>query len=472
MNPIQQAIEAIEACMVAMDYIHEKTGYSNASAELAGDEALTSLRSLQKEVEGVEPVGWRHKQYGHIQWRSYDMTPEVCDRYTNSGQWDLLYTADQLRTAVAAALGREADVKPDLFCTCGNEWQWNTDAGAWELVASFIPDEVPEATQPTQAAVQVPQEWRAAIQSAIDELPYRHHLIPRLTQLLAAQPQGAPTFTTDDPDLDNLLNTAHWMREQGTTMDVGLVFSDALERVKKRLATQPTQAEAPSERDGKLMMALAVIRELTGTQHSEDIEDTINAVRAALATQQAVQVEPQGWVQVPVEPTPEMLDAAEGVVQIGVIDPSHVDDRVVIDEQWRIAEADGTHVYAVQGRRTGPARIYRAMLDAAPKAVQQAVQGEPVTLVRGVPVHGLLPEDRTPMEAIVDAAYAHAAKLRTATPPATGQVEREPMTDAQIEKLREATFSTNNPFCPVDSKSMRKAVRAAEFFHDIKEPQR
>ncbi|RYE43925.1 MAG: hypothetical protein EOP24_26100 [Hyphomicrobiales bacterium] len=36
------------------------------------------------------------------------------------------------------------------------------------------------------------------------------------------------------------------------------------------------------------------------------------------------------------------------------------------------------------------------------------------------------------------------------------------MTDAQIEKLREATFSTNNPFCPVDSKSMRKAIRAYE----------
>ena len=49
------------------------------------------------------------------------------------------------------------------------------------------------------------------------------------------------------------------------------------------------------------------------------------------------------------------------------------------------------------------------------------------------------------------------------------QPERAPLTDAEIEKLREKTFSTNKPFCPVDSKSMRKAVRAAEAAHGIKQ---
>lgn len=48
-------------------------------------------------------------------------------------------------------------------------------------------------------------------------------------------------------------------------------------------------------------------------------------------------------------------------------------------------------------------------------------------------------------------------------PPAVGK----PLGEEQIEKLREETFSTNNPFCPVDSKSMRKAVRAAERAHGI-----
>lgn len=46
-------------------------------------------------------------------------------------------------------------------------------------------------------------------------------------------------------------------------------------------------------------------------------------------------------------------------------------------------------------------------------------------------------------------------------------VVRKPLTDKQIEKLREATFSTGNPFCPCDSKTMRKAVRAAEHAHGI-----
>ena len=51
------------------------------------------------------------------------------------------------------------------------------------------------------------------------------------------------------------------------------------------------------------------------------------------------------------------------------------------------------------------------------------------------------------------------------SPPA----QRKPLTDEQIEKLREKTFSTGNPYCPVDSKSMRKAARAIEAAHNIKE---
>jgi hypothetical protein len=45
----------------------------------------------------------------------------------------------------------------------------------------------------------------------------------------------------------------------------------------------------------------------------------------------------------------------------------------------------------------------------------------------------------------------------------------QPLTDEQIEKLREKTFSTGNPYCPVDSKSMRKAARAIEAAHGIGE---
>jgi hypothetical protein len=43
----------------------------------------------------------------------------------------------------------------------------------------------------------------------------------------------------------------------------------------------------------------------------------------------------------------------------------------------------------------------------------------------------------------------------------------EPMTDEQIEALRRKTFSTSNPYCPVDDKSMRKAIRAYEVARGI-----
>lgn len=45
--------------------------------------------------------------------------------------------------------------------------------------------------------------------------------------------------------------------------------------------------------------------------------------------------------------------------------------------------------------------------------------------------------------------------------------QRQPLKEEQIERLREQSFSTGNPFCPCDSKTMLKAVRAAERAHKI-----
>ena len=44
---------------------------------------------------------------------------------------------------------------------------------------------------------------------------------------------------------------------------------------------------------------------------------------------------------------------------------------------------------------------------------------------------------------------------------------RQPLSEARIEEGRHETFSTNNPFCPCDSKTMLKAVRWAERAHGI-----
>lgn len=54
-----------------------------------------------------------------------------------------------------------------------------------------------------------------------------------------------------------------------------------------------------------------------------------------------------------------------------------------------------------------------------------------------------------------------------AAPPAPQPAGRA-LTDAEIEAGRRQVFSTSNPFCPCDEKTMRKAVRWAERAHGIK----
>lgn len=51
---------------------------------------------------------------------------------------------------------------------------------------------------------------------------------------------------------------------------------------------------------------------------------------------------------------------------------------------------------------------------------------------------------------------------------AWNEKQSAPLSEPQIETLRASTFSVDNPFCPVDRKSMIKAVRAAEVAHGIK----
>lgn len=90
------------------------------------------------------------------------------------------------------------------------------------------------------------------------------------------------------------------------------------------------------------------------------------------------------WKMVPVEPTEEMLRAAESVVLRGSIDLAHVDDRIVRDGAWTLGSFDDTVdiEYGVQGRVTGSRRVYRAMLAAAPEpgpdeVIVAPTRGEP-----------------------------------------------------------------------------------------------
>lgn len=124
MNPIQLAIEALESCRI----IATPSG-RDLSPRLV-KEALTSLRSLQKEVEGGLPepafrLKWRNGMY----WVD---KPSI-------GDTDV-YTADQLRTAVAAALGRGAvaqitpaqamDALKEAF-VADPSYAWTWHCGVW-----------------------------------------------------------------------------------------------------------------------------------------------------------------------------------------------------------------------------------------------------------------------------------------------------------------------------------------------------
>jgi hypothetical protein len=66
----------------------------------------------------------------------------------------------------------------------------------------------------------------------------------------------------------------------------------ALRTAIEELAQQAAEAQAYKREAGPLLMGLAVIRELTGTQQTDNIDATIDAVRAALASQPLV---PAGW---------------------------------------------------------------------------------------------------------------------------------------------------------------------------------
>jgi hypothetical protein len=284
-NPIQQAEQALLVCKGAFAQLRrcQAPGCKQDQdefidcAEKGVEAALTSLRSLNKEVEGVELPGPAHYQYlfsnyvGDLIWRN---SAESWNGQKPKGH-RALYTADQLRTAVAAALGR--------------------------------------------GAVPVPRGLLAETANAIGLEPSAEHtrLRAKLLELLSAAP--SPEATQPEPCKSCNGEGGH-EKALSSTNYTWVKCPDCEGTCK---ATQPTQAEVVSDRE-----ALSVIAAFPITD--EKNMDAVNmrdvarraVVRAALATQQAVQGEPvadltgkqrihlaQAWVM--------LEDYAEGNRQAG-----------------------------------------------------------------------------------------------------------------------------------------------------------
>jgi DNA-binding phage protein len=253
-NPIQQAEQALLVCKGAFAQLRrcQAPGCKQDQdefidcAEKGVEAALTSLRSLNKEVEGVELPGPAHYQYlfsnyvGDLIWRN---SAESWNGQKPKGH-RALYTADQLRTAVAAALGR--------------------------------------------GAVPVPRGLLAETANAIGLEPSAEHtrLRAKLLELLSAAP--SPEATQPEPCKSCNGEGGH-EKALSSTNYTWVKCPDCEGTCK---ATQPTQAEVVSDRE-----ALSVIAAFPITD--EKNMDAVNmrdvarraVVRAALATQQAGQGE-------------------------------------------------------------------------------------------------------------------------------------------------------------------------------------
>lgn len=171
---------------------------------------------------------------------------------------------------------------------------------------------------------------------------------------------------------------------------------------------------------------------------------------------------PHGWVLVPVKPTDEMLVAPD----YGRLVPASGTHKT---SRWQQRDKDYTAMILAAPKYTNAASLAQQpeLLEAAQAEIKR-LQAKEAEYIERLETLSRIPA--SPVEAII-AEYGLQAidfvadfKASLAQQPAREVV---PLTEAQIEKGREVTFSTNNPFCPCDSKTMRKAVRWAERAHGI-----
>lgn len=350
MNPIQQAISALEDLLTSEDF---------AQAERYAREVLTSLRSLQKEVEGVGllPLPEPHTELYK------DLTPVLYEAWSQQ-----LHA--YARTAIAVALGRgvvpqDSVTMPRFDCWStndGDSWyehpadaqiiedvfggevpkvgdEFDVLAGWTSVMARYRVTHVnedgecevecishPEATQPTQAITRQTKYGEATAHFPV--LPacpmckshtagecYEKGCGYMATQPTQAEPMlihGVPVhglLPVDREPMEAIVKAAyeHAKKVRGQpTQTEARPPSYALEpETIAELQAIIAQAEAPSERGAREMQEVAdKLREAGYHSAANNTERTIADIKsgnipsavigAALATQQAGQGEPVG----------------------------------------------------------------------------------------------------------------------------------------------------------------------------------
>jgi hypothetical protein len=271
-NPIQQAIEALE---MAKRFVY-------ADNRPQCEEALTSLRSLQKEVEGVlpEPAVTLHDD-GYWTPQGTEEGRSLNSRLARAGAREGAYTADQLRTAVAAALGRGEVPQGYVLAP---EWRGYALLGSGRYLINHSADFDPDLGA------------ELIITLATDEDREGDRQIG----------ESRPTKNPGEPiQADDMVIRIGFLSERGL-----FALEDQLSEIRKLHfaaapspeATQPTQAEAPSEAETLLDELVKGYREVAGIPEPHTDMWLLQAGRlyAALATQQAVQGEPVALSENPI----------------------------------------------------------------------------------------------------------------------------------------------------------------------------
>jgi hypothetical protein len=441
MNPIQQAIEAIEAMMHGSSKMGDGSRWGSIrmpsdDAMNKAESALTSLRSLNKEVEGVAVE--------HIRAAGGIVHSDGNIFFTN---------IDQLRTAVAAALGRGDDWPAELSGDRTERARFgvvvDSVAGLWIDDDDFIFD----------ASIKVDGDFPddATKRKYLDEIVRRLNGRAPATYQAGRGGQGVvdsefihELLWGEYPECcGNPVVGAEYMGQEemvccGCPEPSQLSDAQIVAALRERFpeaaapspdATQPTQAEALSEREAFRLWKLAqpddVISEWSAWQ-----------ARAALATQQAEPVNARllegayrdGFGDAA---TFKSADTAWAYsVTAAKIEEAFATQQAVPTLASALAEAKAVVPVASPPRDGGDGEyaltFYFRTWDALTAAnvawtqrgaTQQAVQGEPVALSEN-PITARAQVVSMRIKARDKDPYRPGNDV-PATPPAPGQVERD-----------------------------------------------